>query len=262
MLSLWPQDLQFTSSSKDSPNAGFKPSGEEEKKDVKDPGNKDNEVPSTEEPRVNQEKDANINNTNNINTVSPTVNAAGIEDNAVDENIVYGCVDDPNMPNLKEIVYSDDDEDVDIEADMTNMDTHIPVSPILSTRIHKDHPVEQIIGDIHSATQTRRMTKSVTKHGEVNCVNIQQIIHKGWLKWNVTTAEDRIEVKTGNSQVNAVGHYLVLLGEKALKFADSHNMVAYLDKSTENANFDEIVDFLNANPIRYALTIFNSLADI
>ncbi|GJV91293.1 hypothetical protein Tco_1539106 [Tanacetum coccineum] len=42
---------------------------------------------------------------------------------------------------------------------------------------------------------------------------------------------------------------------EALKFADSHNMVAYFDKSTENVDFDEIVDFLNANPIRYALTI-------
>ncbi|GJY11277.1 hypothetical protein Tco_0379462 [Tanacetum coccineum] len=42
---------------------------------------------------------------------------------------------------------------------------------------------------------------------------------------------------------------------EALKFADSHNMVAYLEKSTENADFDEIVDFLNASPIRYALTI-------
>ncbi|GJT01451.1 hypothetical protein Tco_0822620 [Tanacetum coccineum] len=42
---------------------------------------------------------------------------------------------------------------------------------------------------------------------------------------------------------------------EALKFVDSHNMVAYLDKSTENADFDEIVDFLNANPIRYALTV-------
>ncbi|GKE52032.1 hypothetical protein Tco_1487188, partial [Tanacetum coccineum] len=41
----------------------------------------------------------------------------------------------------------------------------------------------------------------------------------------------------------------------ALKFVDSHNMVAYLEKSSENADFDEIVDFLNASPIRYALTI-------
>ncbi|GKB14991.1 hypothetical protein Tco_0848914 [Tanacetum coccineum] len=43
---------------------------------------------------------------------------------------------------------------------------------------------------------------------------------------------------------------------EALKFVDLHNMVAYLEKSTENANFDEIVDFLNANPIRYALTMW------
>nr|GEV36186.1 hypothetical protein [Tanacetum cinerariifolium] len=35
-----------------------------------------------------------------------------------------------------------------------------------------------------------------------------------------------------------------------LTFVDSHNMVAYLEKSTENADFAEIVDFLNDNPIR------------
>ncbi|GJR69647.1 hypothetical protein Tco_0015712 [Tanacetum coccineum] len=40
-----------------------------------------------------------------------------------------------------------------------------------------------------------------------------QIIYKGWLKWNVTAARDEIEVKTGNSRVNAAGHYLVPLGE-------------------------------------------------
>nr|GEU44518.1 retrovirus-related Pol polyprotein from transposon TNT 1-94 [Tanacetum cinerariifolium] len=44
---------------------------------------------NVEEPRVNQKKDANVNNTNNINIVSPTDNAAGIEDNVVDENIVW-----------------------------------------------------------------------------------------------------------------------------------------------------------------------------
>ncbi|GJS77320.1 putative ribonuclease H-like domain-containing protein [Tanacetum coccineum] len=41
------------------------------------------------------------------------------------------------------------------------------------------------------------------------------IIHKGWLEWNVKAAKDGIEVKTGNSRVNAVGYYLVLLGEIA-----------------------------------------------
>ncbi|GJW95757.1 hypothetical protein Tco_0175429 [Tanacetum coccineum] len=46
---------------------------------------------------------------------------------------------------------------------------------------------------------------------------------------------------------------------EALKFADSHNMIAYLEKSMENADFDEIVDFLTASPIRYALTVFANM---
>ncbi|GJW16655.1 hypothetical protein Tco_0024091 [Tanacetum coccineum] len=154
LLPLSIQDPPFSSSSKDSPDSRFKPSGEVEKKDAEDLGNEDSEVPSTEKPKVNQEKDASVNNTNTINTVSPTINTAGIEDNAVDENIVYGCNDDLNMPELEEIVYSDDDEYVGAEAGINNLDTHIPVNPILTARIHKYHPVEQIIEDIYSAPQT------------------------------------------------------------------------------------------------------------
>ncbi|GJX50627.1 hypothetical protein Tco_0277472 [Tanacetum coccineum] len=40
-----------------------------------------------------------------------------------------------------------------------------------------------------------------------------------------------------------------------LKFADSHNMVTFLSKPTECERFEQIVDFLNAHPIRYALTV-------
>ncbi|GJU82834.1 hypothetical protein Tco_1285199 [Tanacetum coccineum] len=40
-----------------------------------------------------------------------------------------------------------------------------------------------------------------------------------------------------------------------LIFADSHNMVAYLEKSEDNVDFAEVVDFLNASPIMYALTV-------
>ncbi|GJS80122.1 putative ribonuclease H-like domain-containing protein [Tanacetum coccineum] len=154
----------LSKSLKDSPDAGFKPLGKEENMDAEHLENEDNEVPNTEEPRVNQEQDESINSTNNINTVSLTINTASIEANAVDENIVYGCIDDPNMPNLEEIVYSDDDEEVGAEADMNNLAKTVHVSPILTTRIHKDHPLEQIIGDIHSEPQNRRMTKSVTEH--------------------------------------------------------------------------------------------------
>ncbi|GJT18029.1 hypothetical protein Tco_0876735 [Tanacetum coccineum] len=41
----------------------------------------------------------------------------------------------------------------------------------------------------------------------------------------------------------------------ALKFASSHNMVAFLDKPAESDGFEQIVDFLNAHLITYALTV-------
>ncbi|GJZ58437.1 uncharacterized mitochondrial protein-like protein [Tanacetum coccineum] len=129
LLPLWTQDPPFSSSSKDSLDARFKPSGEEEKKDAEDPGNEseNSEVPSTEEPRDDQEKESNVNNTNNINTFSLTVNAASIKDNDVDENIVYGCADDPNIPDLEEIGRFSDAEDDDSGADMNNLDTYFQV---------------------------------------------------------------------------------------------------------------------------------------
>ncbi|GJY40640.1 hypothetical protein Tco_0427910 [Tanacetum coccineum] len=43
-----------------------------------------------------------------------------------------------------------------------------------------------------------------------------------------------------------------------LIFADSHNMVAYLEKLEDNADFAKIVDFLNASPIRKATEISQS----
>ncbi|GJY57582.1 putative ribonuclease H-like domain-containing protein, partial [Tanacetum coccineum] len=183
LLPLWTQDPPFSSSSKDSSKARFKPSREKEKQDAEDLRNEHSEVPRTEGPRVNQQKDASVNSTNAINTVSLTVNVAGIEDNVVDENIVSGCADDANMPELEDIVHSDDDEDVGAEADMTNLDIHILVSPIPATRIHKDYPIEQIIEDIHSAPQTRRMTKNVTEQAMFKPKKvIQALTDPSWIE--------------------------------------------------------------------------------
>nr|GFA41969.1 retrovirus-related Pol polyprotein from transposon TNT 1-94 [Tanacetum cinerariifolium] len=46
---------------------------------------------------------------------------------------------------VQDIVYSDDEEDVGAKADLSNLETNIPVSPILTTRVYNDHDVNQII---------------------------------------------------------------------------------------------------------------------
>ncbi|GJS29369.1 hypothetical protein Tco_0489989 [Tanacetum coccineum] len=40
-----------------------------------------------------------------------------------------------------------------------------------------------------------------------------------------------------------------------LQFADTHNLVAFLAKPTESEGFEQVVDFLNAHTIKYALTV-------
>ncbi|GKA51698.1 putative ribonuclease H-like domain-containing protein [Tanacetum coccineum] len=188
LLPLWPADLLFSQCSKSSPDDRFKPSGYNEKKVTKELGKKGGD-PSKKDDRDDQEKDDNINSTNNVNTasdrnstnnvntVSLTVNAVGIEVNVVGIKTSIELPDDPNMPALEDIVYSDDDEYVGVEADMNNLDAFMPASPIPTTRVHKDHPVKQIIGDLNSAPQTRRMTKNLEEHGLFSSVQ-QRTNHK------------------------------------------------------------------------------------
>nr|GEZ85452.1 retrovirus-related Pol polyprotein from transposon TNT 1-94 [Tanacetum cinerariifolium] len=64
------------------------------------------------------------------------------------------------MPSLEETIIFDDvfdDKEVGVKADTNNLELLTVVSPIPTTRVHKDHPKEQIIGDLNLATQTRRM---------------------------------------------------------------------------------------------------------
>ncbi|GJV92632.1 putative ribonuclease H-like domain-containing protein [Tanacetum coccineum] len=244
LLPFLTQDPPFSSSSKDSPDAGFKPSGEEEKKDAEHLENKDSEVPNTEEPRVNQEQDESVNSTNNINTVSSTVNTASIEDNVVDENTVYGCADDPNMPNLEEIVYSEDDEGVGAEADMNNMATFMHVSPIPTTRIHKDHPFEQIIRDLHSAPQTRRMTKSVTEHGMFSSVQ-QRINHKDFqnclFACFLSQAEPKkVDLPYGKRAIGTKSVYRNKKDERGIVIRNKDRLVVQGYTQEEGIDYDEV----------------------
>ncbi|GJY82445.1 putative ribonuclease H-like domain-containing protein [Tanacetum coccineum] len=112
---------------KSSQDDGSKPSSDDGKK-VDEDLRKDSEG-------IDQEKEDNVNNTNNVNAASRN-----------EVNFV-------------------DDEDVGAKADMNNLDTTIQVSPIPTTRIHKDHPLDQVIGDLQSSTQTRKMSKNLEAHG-------------------------------------------------------------------------------------------------
>ncbi|GJX68769.1 putative ribonuclease H-like domain-containing protein, partial [Tanacetum coccineum] len=135
---------------------------------------KTNEEPANEGERNGQEKEGGASNKEkdqNI-TVSPSISTAGKKFTNADD-----LPTDPLIPDLEDTgIFSGayDDEDVGAEADLNNLKITMNVSPIPTTRIHKDHPKDQIIGDINSATQTRRMTKITEEHAMFSYIKRQR----------------------------------------------------------------------------------------
>ncbi|GJS68319.1 putative ribonuclease H-like domain-containing protein [Tanacetum coccineum] len=108
--------------------------------------------------------------------VSSTVNADGTEVNVVDPKTSIKLLDDLNMHELEDIVYSDDDEDVGVEANMNNLDAFMPVSPIPTTRIHKDH--------LFSKEQTIKIFKIVCLLAFYHKKNPRRAIGTKWVYKN------------------------------------------------------------------------------
>nr|GEY25934.1 hypothetical protein [Tanacetum cinerariifolium] len=138
----------------------------------------------------------NTNSANSFNTASLTVNTASDKDgtfqqtygkwnfstpitvNAAGSSFSYPAAFDDfsKMPNLEDTrIFDDayDDRDDVAEADYNNLETVIPVSPIPSTRIHKDHPKEKIIGEVNSTVKTRKMAKQ-NEAGLITFINKQR----------------------------------------------------------------------------------------
>ncbi|GKB40331.1 putative ribonuclease H-like domain-containing protein [Tanacetum coccineum] len=161
-------------------NAGTKAcdDADDEKKVTKEPG-KECGDPCKEDKRDDQEKDDSVNNTNNVNVASTN------EVNVVGRKASIKLPDEPNMSALEDIVYSEDDKDVGAEADMNNLDAFMLVSPIPTTRVHKYHLVEQIIGDLNSAPQTRRMTKNLEEQVEPKKMDVKSAFLYGKIEEEV-----------------------------------------------------------------------------
>nr|GEX75264.1 hypothetical protein [Tanacetum cinerariifolium] len=109
--------------------------------------------------------------------------------------------DDPNMPEMEDITYFDDEEDVGAQADFTSLETTITVSPILTTRVHKDHHVTQIIGDLSSATQTRKEPKRV--HQALKDPSWIEAMHEKLFQFKMQKVWVLVDLPNGK---RAIGH--------------------------------------------------------
>nr|GEU86728.1 reverse transcriptase domain-containing protein [Tanacetum cinerariifolium] len=161
-----------------------------------------------------------------------------------------------------------------VEADLSNIETTITASPTPTLRIHKDHPKSQIIGPMDTPIQTRNKSKEVWTL--VDCPKGVRPIGTKWVlkkkkdgrgivirnkatlvaQWH--TQEEGIDydkVFAPVARIEAIRLFLAYASFMGFTVYQMDVKSAFLyEKSEHNVDFHPIVDFIEASPLRYALT--------
>ncbi|GJZ07801.1 putative ribonuclease H-like domain-containing protein [Tanacetum coccineum] len=105
-----------------------------------------------------------------LNVVGPSVNTASSYDqDSPKDMFTMGASHTLEATHVE--FFSDEDEP---EVDLGNITNSYIVPTTPNTRIHKDHRIENVIGDVKSTVQTKRMTKPTSKQGFLNAVYEQK----------------------------------------------------------------------------------------
>ncbi|GJS20305.1 putative ribonuclease H-like domain-containing protein [Tanacetum coccineum] len=126
LMPLWKDGSLFDSSLKNASNDETQPSS--------DAGKKDDEGVCKESGIADQEKSKN--STQGVNTAGPSINT---------EPDMFSLGDNATLEATHADFFGDE-----TKVDMSNITTTYPVPSNLNTRIHKDHSLDHVIGDVHS----------------------------------------------------------------------------------------------------------------
>ncbi|GJW98130.1 retrovirus-related pol polyprotein from transposon TNT 1-94 [Tanacetum coccineum] len=101
-----------------------------------------------------------------VNTARQEVNTGSREVSTAIPEVNTATPEDLMGP----IPTSEDTQVEDQEIELGNISPSYAVSSTPHTRIHKDHPIDHVIGDVQSSVQTRRMTTSYSELGFLGAI--------------------------------------------------------------------------------------------
>ncbi|GKF00563.1 putative ribonuclease H-like domain-containing protein, partial [Tanacetum coccineum] len=100
-----------------------------------------------------------------VNTASPEVNTVVSPVNIAIPKDMLGASHSLEATHIE--FFSDEDKP---EVNLGNIPNSYAVPTTPHTRIHKDHPLENVIGDVHSSIQTRGMKRTTSEQGFLSAV--------------------------------------------------------------------------------------------
>ncbi|GJV93997.1 retrovirus-related pol polyprotein from transposon TNT 1-94 [Tanacetum coccineum] len=200
LLPLWPADPPYSQDPKSSQDDGSKPSNDDGKK-VDEDSRKDSKG-------IDQEKEDNVNSTNYVNAASTN------EVNVVGGKTSIKLPFDLNMLALE----------------------HYSIFNSLRNDEDDDHALDQVIGDLQSATQTRRMSKSLEDQGVLD----RSYADKSFLHLSYKKFETLVVLPYGK---RAIGTKLVFKNkkdERGIVIRNKARLVAQGYTQEEGIYYDEV----------------------
>ncbi|GJY44831.1 putative ribonuclease H-like domain-containing protein, partial [Tanacetum coccineum] len=175
VMPLWKDGSMFDSSSKNFSDDEPQPSSNAEKKDnegvSKASGFSDQEKPKSNTLNINTVGlSINTGSANfkigilNINTINPIVITTR-SNHSQNVSDMFSLGRSATLEATHADLFSDE-----TKMDMSNLTTSYQVPTTPNTRIHKDHSLDHVIGDIQSDVQTKGMTNNTNEHGFISVV--------------------------------------------------------------------------------------------
>ncbi|GJT34099.1 hypothetical protein Tco_0924518 [Tanacetum coccineum] len=159
MLPIW-KDTSYHDSPTKNVDNGEPKTADDAQKQVEDGLNNEND----EQERFADDssfKDVNVVG-QQVNTASPDVNTGSLKLNVVGPSVSTAS------PN------EEDSTEEEPEVDLGNIKNSYIVSTTYNTRIHKDHLIDNVIGEVQSTVQIRRMSKPTSEQGFLSDVYEQK----------------------------------------------------------------------------------------
>nr|GEW42380.1 hypothetical protein [Tanacetum cinerariifolium] len=181
------------------------------------------------------------NNTNIFNTASPSDTAISLNFRIAGKSSFVDpskYPDDPDIPELEDIVYSNDKEDVGAEADLSNLETNISVSHILTTKVHKDHPVTQIIGDLTLAPRTRKEPKKV--HHALKDSSWIESIQEELLQFKMQKVWVLVDLPKGKRAIGSKWVFRNKKDKRGIVIRNKARLIAQRHTQEEGIYYDEV----------------------
>ncbi|GJY19612.1 putative ribonuclease H-like domain-containing protein [Tanacetum coccineum] len=180
-----------------------------------------------------------------VNTASLAVNTGSRDVSTAIPEVNTATPEDLMGP----IPTSEDTQVEDQEIELGNISPSYAVSSTPHTRIHKDHPIDHVIGDVQSSVQTRRMTTSYSELGFLEPKRVSKALSDpAWveamqeelLQFKLQNVWVLVDLPKGHRAIGTKWVYRNKKDERGIVIRNKARLVAQGHTQEEGIDYDEV----------------------